>query len=101
MTETMTVDGREIAVREMTVSDQREWLKHRTQAGKEAAKAGDNFDVMSWSLFEDVNLFDLPFMTDLPVKALEDMKPTDIQRVVDMCKKVNPHFFAMRERAGL
>lgn len=101
MTETVKVDGREVAVLELTVRDQREWLKQRIQAGKDAAKAGAEFDVIGWQLFEDMTFSDVAFMTDLEADDLEDMTPSAIEKVVNACKKVNPHFFGMRKRAGL
>lgn len=101
MTETLTVDGCEVTVCEMTVKDQREWLKQRIQAGKDAAQDGAEFDLIGWHLFEEVSFGDVVFMTNLTAEALESMKPSAIQKVVDACKKANPHFFAMRERAGL
>ena len=101
MSEKITINGKAIAVKEMTVSEQREWLSSRAQAGEEAGKEGAEVDIISWRLFEDVYLFDLPFMTDQTIKSFEDMLPSDIQRIIDACKKANPHFFGMRERVQL
>ena len=99
--ESLKVNGANIVVLELTVRDQRQWLKQYFEQAAEAAKAKADYDVVSWKLFDEVRLYDIAFMTDLTMEDLEDMTPSNIQKVVDVCKKVNPHFFDMRKRASL
>ena len=76
-------------------------MKDYLAAADEAFEAGDAYDAIEWKLFEGFRLSDVEWMTDLKASELEDLKPSEIEKVFSVCKKVNPHFFGLKERANL
>jgi hypothetical protein len=83
---TITVADREVAVREMTVREIRDWLKDME------ADAGDA-DYLGMSLLEGVTLADVARMTDLSVADMDGFLPSEIDTIVAACQEVNPGFF--------
>ncbi len=55
-------------------------------------------DLIGDSIFEDIRLSDLPVFTSLTKDELEEMAPSQLRQVVDLCKEKNPDFFAMLAR---
>lgn len=84
----ISLDGRAVQVREMTVGEIRRWLASKTEAG----------DLVDSLIFEEIALSDLSFLTDLPADVVDGLAPSEIRRVIDAAREVNPDFFAMRER---
>ena len=97
----VVIGARAVSVRELTVKEQRKWLQMRDKLGESIKEDFNKFDMIGWHQFKDVTVEDIVFITDLKKSELEDFKPSEIQTVVDEIKRLNPHFFAMRERAGL
>ena len=92
----ITINNRQLEVKELLVSDIYKWLESR-----KALEAADGFDLIDHCLLTGAALSDLLYMTDLDRDAQQDMTPTNLQKVLEKCKEVNPHFFLLRERAGL
>lgn len=91
----IAVDDREVTVRELTVAEVRKWVNEATDSTLPA-----NTDVVAANIMEDLGLYDIERMTDLKVSDMEQMTPSQIQIVVDACKKVNAIFFQMCLRFG-
>lgn len=85
----VTIAGRLVTVKEMTVTDVREWVK--------AIETGIlPVDPGGAATFEDVGLLDMALMSDAPADWLAGFAPSELQPLADLCKKVNPHFFRCR-----
>lgn len=92
LTKTIDLDGRQVTVRELNVSEVRAWLL-------DAERSEDDIqDIVGESLMDECSLRDLPRMTDLDLDALNHMPPSRIDTVIAACKEINPHFFALRAR---
>jgi hypothetical protein len=85
------LDGRQVQIKELTLGEIREWVAL-------AASQSDGFDVVDALLFDDFEMPALLRMTDLSPSELSDCTPTDLRRIVAVCREVNADFFAMRER---
>jgi len=86
------VSDRDVNIHEVTVGEVREYLQ--------AEETGNiSIDPVTDLMFEDLSLRDLVFMTDITLADMDDMKPSQIQELIDACKGLNPHFFAMASRA--
>jgi len=90
---TVIACGREVRVIELTVGDIRAWL-----AGLSAPPADAGVDVVDQLLFEDVALAEIGRMTDLTADELADAAPSELAAILDCCREVNRHFFALRSR---
>lgn len=82
-----TIGGKDIIFKELTVADVRA-MSASTRV----------FDLLNESLFDDMSLADIPLFTSLHASDLEAMVPSDIRKVIDVCKERNPHFFKMLAR---
>jgi len=63
----------------------------------------EHFSLVNDMLFQDVSLDEIVLMTTLSYQDLvsnddNGYLPSDIQRVIDKMKAINPHFFQMRQR---
>ena len=96
MANTVTIGKRAVSVRELTVKEQRDWLK--SLSDKDRMKGEANDLLVGHNLFEDVSLDDLALMSDLTLDEMQDLKPSEITPLYDECKRVNSHFFGLRER---
>lgn len=82
----ITVAGREVQVREITVSAARRIF------------ANESGDIIGDFLFEDVRLSDLEVMTTLTAVDLDEMTPSQISQVISLVKEQNPLFFKFLAR---
>lgn len=85
----IVIADRTVTVRELTVAEVRDWLREVEQGLRPVDPAGD-------ALFEDVCLADIGVMSDAGAEWLSQFKPSELQPLADLCKKVNPHFFRLR-----
>lgn len=115
------IAGINYTIRELTVSDIRNWLKDMEQmAGtpdktvqgwlrKILARLGlasqpipasqrDAVDVM---LFDGFVMFDLMFLTSLKPEQITTFTPAQIRGVWAACEEINADFFALRRRLEL
>ncbi|WP_301361839.1 hypothetical protein [Stutzerimonas nitrititolerans] len=86
----VVVDGQSIICRELTVLQVREWLSDMMSSDR-----GDPLDA---ALFADCALADLKRMTDLNDERIDAMRPSQLEKVISVCKELNPHFFGLLGR---
>lgn len=87
-TRKVQIGERTITVRELTFSDVRDWLVETEAAGQR--------DPLHALALEDCGLDDLARMCDVSADDLEVFTPFEIEPVVEICRKLNPHFFRVR-----
>jgi len=85
----ITVAGRLITVRELTVIEVRDWVTEIENGTRLIDPAGD-------ALFEQMSLADVVLMSDAPADWLDTFGPSELQPLADLCRTVNPHFFRLR-----
>lgn len=88
-TVTVLVGNEEIVVRELTFKEVRDWLAE--------VEAQTPRDPVHATAFEDLGLDDLARVVDWPVGRLESYTPSQLKPVVEAARKLNPHFFRIRE----
>lgn len=81
------VAGKEVVCRELDVAGVRRLLDSEREG-----------DLVLDALFEEVRLGDLPVMTSLTIEDIEQMLPSQLESVIDGCKKANPSFFGLLAR---
>ncbi|MDF5949600.1 hypothetical protein P4129_30290 [Pseudomonas aeruginosa] len=75
------IDGVELTVRELSVADVRKLMQEVSDQ-----------DLVSNALFEDIRLSDLCLMTSVTESQINDLRPSQLAKLRDACKEVNPHF---------
>lgn len=80
------LDGLTVVVREVDVATCRR-LMMPTEEG-----------VVDAMLIEDLRLSDFQLLTSLTPEQIAPLRPSQLARVVEACKRMNPHFFAMAAR---
>ena len=85
----VVVAGCTVVCRELTVLQVRGWIEG---LGRVAP------DPLDGALFEDCTLDDLKLMTDLNDEKINGLRPTQIDQLIQVCKELNPHFFALLGR---
>jgi hypothetical protein len=86
---TVLVGNEEIVVRELTFKEVRDWLAE--------VDAQTQRDPVHATAFEDLGLDDLARVVDWSVSSLETCTPGQLRPVVEAAKRLNPHFFRIRE----
>lgn len=76
-----------VTVREMTVLQVRKWLA-------EMQSPGVKHDLVGEALFLDCSLPDLQRMTSITIEQFDALRPSQIRQVIELCKELNPDFFA-------
>ena len=82
------LNGQSVTVKELTVSDVRNWVAEQ--------EAGASVDPLRSMVFDDCSLDDLARMADIEAIALESMTFADLETLRTTCKALNPHFFRVR-----
>lgn len=90
-TESVDIDGKRITVKELTVGEVRAWL------AAIAAGSLPPTDTVGALLFEDFTLPELALFADTDL-ASDDFAPSDLRRIHDAARRLNPDFFGMRDR---
>ena len=85
-TKTIKVDAREITIRELRVKDIRKILE---------STENDASDMLTQA--EAL----LPLVTDLKLKEIEDMAPSELKILWDAFREVNSDFLALTGRLGI
>lgn len=80
--------GLAVAVRELSVVEVRTWTKEM--------EAGQAVDPLRAVVFDDCSLDDLARMSDATAEQLEAFKPSELERVREKAKALNPLFFKVR-----
>lgn len=89
LTKTITLPELVVTVRELTVGEIRAWMKRIAEGGH---------DPVDDTLLQEVSLADLYAMTDLQAGQAESLTPSQLRRVFEGCREVNPDFFGLRDR---
>ncbi|WP_311969347.1 hypothetical protein [Pseudomonas baltica] len=79
-----------VICRELTVMQVRKWLEEASQP--------TSLDTVSAVLFKDCTISDILRMTDLTDEAIDQLRPSQVEVVIDTCKGLNPHFFGLLGR---
>lgn len=82
------VGERTVSVRELTLKEIRAWL-----ADASDESSADALDFVGMTVVDGVTLEDLARMTDLTVADMDALTPSEVQRLADVCREVNPGFF--------
>lgn len=83
-----TVGSRSVTVRELLVSEVRDWMVE--------VESGVTVDPLHALARDDCSYSDLEHMSDISATALEAYAPSDLDELVAVCKALNPHFFRVR-----
>lgn len=78
-----------VTVRELTVREVRDWALKAEQGLIEV-------DPIAALALDDASLHDVALMSDRSVGELEVLTPSELDKVVEVCRKLNPHFFRIR-----
>ena len=92
----VTINGRKVAIKELTVREIRAWYK---ELDKRAS--GEAFDLVDDTLFEEFTLADIAMLTDLKPEELEDFTPGQLREIMEEARKFNADFFSQRKRLAL
>jgi hypothetical protein len=87
VTKEVLIGDARIVVTELTVADLRAWLSDLSTTPS---------DTIGDELFDGVTLHELTWMSSLDPAKAGALAPSELQQVVDACKEVNAHFFALR-----
>lgn len=77
-----------INVRELSVAEVRTWTVEM--------ESGQAVDPLRAVVFDDCSLDDLARMSDASAEQLEAFRPSDLERVREKAKALNPLFFKVR-----
>lgn len=99
--DTITVNGIEIKVKELTVGEVRHWLMDMDV--KEQKSPSEDFQetvnhVLDKGFVHNFALSDILRMTDLSPTKVEGFTPSELQHIFEKCGELNPDFFGLREK---
>jgi len=80
-----------VTVRELTVLQVRAWLA-------EMVKPKEQHDIVDQAFFDECALSDLQRMTSLSSEQIDQLRPSQLREVIDLCKELNPDFFGFMGR---
>ena len=83
---------RDVTFHELTVAEIRNWLASLEKSEEKA------IDFISEGLMEEGSLSDIELMSDLSMKDLDQMAPSEIDALLALCRELNPRFFTLRNR---
>lgn len=81
-----------VTVRELTVLQVRAWLAEINKPTEA------EFDLLNEALFTDCAISDLKRMTSLTEEQINHMRPSELRKVIALCKELNPDFFGFMGR---
>lgn len=80
-----------VTVRELSVLQVRAWLT-------ELLNPQPQRDLVDEAFFTECSISDLLRMTSLTRDQLDELRPSQLQEVIALCKELNPDFFAFMGR---
>lgn len=89
--ETIEIDGQTVTISELTTGEVRALLKSLATTIHDGG-----FDAVDFELFPGVDLITVRRMIE--PTDLDAWTPSQLERIIEKCRLVNPHFFAMRDR---
>lgn len=81
------LDGKSYIAKELTVAELRGLIGTRAE-----------YEVLRCELFEDVYLHELPAFVDASLEVLEQLRPSQLDKLIAKVKEMNPRFFQMLAR---
>lgn len=84
---------RDVKVRRLTVAQVRAWLRAIVERPRDA-----DMDLIGGTLFDELTLWELAFLSDLSPLDIEEAHPGELRRVVDRVLLLNPQWAAARAR---
>lgn len=90
---TVTIGDKDVVVRELSVREVRNMSR--------GIVAGQTEDPLAGWLIEDAPFTLLAAMSDVSVDDLEEWRPSEIRKLAEKCREVNPDFFGMNDRLSL
>lgn len=84
LTREIKIGDEVIVVRELTVNEILAWMGEKQETQESAMEA---------LLLKDMSLTDLTRMTDLSRERMGKFTPSQLRRVMEVCKELNPDFF--------
>ena len=89
MTKVIQLGDQEVTVRELAVWEVRNWI---------ASLSGQEVDLVDELLIDGVQLSAVRLMAGISKEDMEQMMPSELDKVVDAAKQVNHRFFTMVDR---
>lgn len=89
MTKVIQLGDQEITVRELAVWEVRNWI---------ASLSGQEVDLVDELLIDGVQLSAVRLMAGISKEDMEQMMPSELDKIVDAAKQVNHRFFTMVDR---
>lgn len=75
-----------VTVRELTVAEIRKWLADAKEASP---------DLVDNLILREVSLQDLTHLSSLTPEQMDELTPSELQRVLEEAKELNSHFFEL------
>ena len=89
MTKVIQLGDQEVTVRELAVWEVRNWI---------ASLSGQEVDLVDELLIDGVQLSAVRLMAGISKEDMEQMMPSELDKIVDAAKQVNFRFFTMVDR---
>lgn len=86
-----------ITIREMTVSQVRNLLQDAVISFEQPASDMASYLINNW-LIQDASLSDLKRMSTLTDEQINALHPSDLRKIAETCKELNPDFFGLLAR---
>lgn len=91
LSKTISIDGKNLTIRELTAGEIIAWeARINAMLKSGATSATDQL------LLEDFSLEDIGQMTGLSPDEIGELAPSDLEKIAQTCKEVNPRFFVVR-----
>jgi len=88
-------EGISVTVKELTVAEVRAWLLEGERAKGHKPSAAESVGIL---FFEgDTALQDLAYMCGMKLSDFDDFTPSQIDKIMEVCKSLNPPFFRIQE----
>ncbi len=90
-TEKVKIGAHTLTVKELTVGEVRQWLA-KLSSGEDVST-----DVTGMLLFQDFSLHEIALFVSEPVES-DELTQSEVRDLLSVIKRLNPDFFALRER---
>lgn len=87
---TVTTDSKIFTIREMTVTEMRDWWNRVTMPGHAC-------DVVNEFAVPGISLDDLAILCDCTASDFDDLTYRELDAILTATKEINPHIFRMRD----
>ena len=89
-TKSVTTDAKKFTIREMTVTEMREWWNRVTMPGHAC-------DVVNEFAVPGISLDDLAILCDCAANDFDALTCRELDAILTAAKEMNPHIFRMRD----